>query len=154
VAGTAPLGLNVAASDLDVLCHATDPSAYAATLGGAFSNEADSIHQWIIGDQPVIASFYAHGWRYQIFGQGQPVREQTAWRHFVVERRLLELGGPMFRAPVMRERTKRMKTEPAFAAVLRLDGDPYAALLDLQARTRSGGETFAMPCCHGRYTPV
>jgi hypothetical protein len=135
VAGTAPLGLAVPASDLDVLCHASDPITFAAALWGAFSNEAGFSHQWIIADRPVVASFHAHGWRFQIFGQGQPVREQTAWRHFLIERRLLELGGPMFRAAVIRERTKGMKTEPVFAAVLRLDGDPYATLLDLQDHT-------------------
>ena len=41
----------------------------------------------------------------------------------------------MFRAAVIRERTKGMKAEPVFAAVLRLDGDPYATLLDLQDHT-------------------
>jgi hypothetical protein len=58
--------------------------------------------------------------------------EQTAWRHFLVERRLLELGGPVFRAAVACERAHGMKTEPAFAAVLRLEGDPYRALLYLE----------------------
>jgi hypothetical protein len=136
VAGTPPLGLDLSTSDLDVLCHASNPDAFAAALWSAFSDEANfSIHQWVVADRPVVASFFAHGWHFQIFGQEKPVSEQAAWRHFLVERRLLELGGPLFRAAVVRERTCGVKTEPAFATVLRLEGNPYAALLDLEYRT-------------------
>jgi hypothetical protein len=79
----------------------------------------------------VIASFIAHGWPFQVFGQKKRVDEQNGWRHLIAERRLLRLGGPTFRAAVMHERSRGAKTEPAFATVLRLKGDPYLALLDL-----------------------
>ena len=135
VAGTAPLGLDVPTSDLDVLCHASNVEAFVATVWDAFGNEAAfSIHQWIIAARPVIASFFAHGWRFQIFGQGKRISEQRAWRHFLVERRLLELGGREFRAAIAHERSRGTKTVPAFATVLRIEGDPYGALLDLHDR--------------------
>jgi len=51
-----------------------------------------------------------------------------------VERRLLAMGGERFRAAVMRQRHQGAKTEPAFAAVLALPGDPYQAMLDLEAQ--------------------
>lgn len=138
LAGTLPLGIDVPTSDLDVLCHAPDPDAFAAAVWAEFSNEADfAIWQWIEDDRPVIASFTAHGWPFQIFGQAKPVKEQNGWRHFLVERRLLKLGGSVFRAAIARERASGMKTEPAFAIVLRLTGDPYRALLDLE-RTDDG----------------
>jgi hypothetical protein len=133
VAGTLPLGLDLPSSDIDVLCCAFDPDAFAAVLWAAFSGEANfSIRRRIEADRPVIASFTAHGWMFQVFGQAMPVCEQNGWRHLRVEQRLLDLGGPAFRAAVMRERSGGMKTEPAFAAVLRLKGDPYRALLDLE----------------------
>jgi len=133
VAGTPPLGLDQPTSDVDVLCHALDPAAFAACVWATFSTAADfSIRQWIGADRPVIASFTAHGWVFQLFGQAKPVSEQAGWRHFIVERRLLNLGGPAFRAAVAGARAGGMKTEPAFAAVLRLDGDPYRVMLDLE----------------------
>jgi hypothetical protein len=60
------------------------------------------------------------------------VSEQNGWRHFLAERRLLKLGGATLRAAVMNERARGAKTEPAFAAVLKLTGDPYLAVLDLE----------------------
>jgi hypothetical protein len=133
LAGTLPLDVDLPTSDLDILCHATDPEAFAIALWAAFSGETGfSLRQWIISDRPVIASFVAHGWPFQVFGQKKPVREQNGWRHFLAERRLLRLGGATFRAAILRERARGAKTEPAFAAVLRLKGDPYLAILDLE----------------------
>ena len=135
LAGTPPLGLDVPASDLDILCHAPDPERFAAVVWAAYGDERNfAIRQWIAGDRPVIASFVAQGWLVEVFGQAKPVSEQNAWRHLLVERRLLRLGGAAFRAAVMADRAAGMKTEPAFATVLRLNGDPYQMLLDLESR--------------------
>jgi hypothetical protein len=137
--GTLPLGLDLPTSDLDILCHAAEPDVFVVSLWAAFSGETDfSLRQWIVPDRPAIASFTANGWPFQVFGQEKPVREQNGWRHFIVERRLLRLGGPTFRAAIMRERSRGAKTEPAFATVLRLTGDPYVALLGLE-RCDNGG---------------
>ena len=133
LAGTLPLGVDLPTSDLGLLCHAAEPEAFAVALWAAFSGETEfSFRQWISADRPVIASFISYGWPFQVFGQKKPVIEQNGWRHFIAERRLLRLGGPTFRAAIMRERSRGVKTEPAFATVLRLKGDPYFAILDLE----------------------
>jgi hypothetical protein len=133
LAGTLPLAVDLPTSDLDILCHAADPDAFAIAPWAAFSSETGfSLRQWIGADRPVIASFVAHGWPFQVFGQKKPVSEQNGWLHFLAERRLLRRGGATFRAAIMRERARGAKTEPAFAAVLRLTGDPYLAILDLE----------------------
>jgi hypothetical protein len=132
LAGTLPLGVDLPTSDLDILCYAAEPEVFAVALWAAFSGEAEfSLRQWIGVDRPVIASFIAHGWPFQVFGQKKPVKQQNGWQHFITEIRLLRLGGPTFRAAIMRERSRGLKTEPAFATVLGLEGDPYLAMLDL-----------------------
>jgi hypothetical protein len=133
LAGTPPLGIDLPTSDLDILCHAQDAHAFASEVWAAFSACADfSMHQWIGPDRPIIAGFRALGWRIEIFGQALPVSEQHGWRHFLIERRLLALGGPGFRDVVMRHRHEGQKTEPAFAATLGLTGNPYQALLQME----------------------
>lgn len=133
VAGTPPLGLDLPGSDIDVLCHAPDAHAFASAVWDfAGSLEAFTIRQWTGDGRPVVGAFRVHGWPVELFGEATPVAHQRGWRHFEVERRLLALGGETLRAAVMKRRRDGMKTEPAFADVLRLTGDPYLALLDLE----------------------
>ena len=133
VAGTFPLGLNVAGSDIDVLCHALDADAFAAAVWSAFGDAPGfSMHQWNRPNRPVIAGFALHEVPFEIFGSPVPVAEQAGWRHFEIERQLLALGGGGLRDAVVTARQEGLKTEPAFAQVLGLKGDAYAALLELR----------------------
>lgn len=132
VAGTPPLGLDVPGSDIDVLCFAPDAHTFADAVWQAFSDApAFVVKQWVDPPRSVVASFDAAGWQIQLYAEAVPVEQQRGWRHFAVERRLLALSGDSFRAAVLALRQQGMKTEPAFAAVLGLRGDPYVALLDL-----------------------
>lgn len=133
VVGTLPLDIAVDGSDIDIACHALDPVAFTVAVWTAFASfERFKIHQWVGSERPVVASMSVLGWDIEIFGSRLPVRQQTAWRHFDIERRLLNWGGPQLRRAVMRLRLSGLKTEPAFAAVLELTGDPYDALLSMQ----------------------
>jgi len=130
IAGTLPLGIDVPGSDIDVLCHAPDAGAFAQLVWSAFGSEAEfSLRQWTGDGRPVVASFEAYGWAFELFGHSSPVALQRGWRHFEVERRLLALGGAPFRRAVLEKRRRGAKTELAFADLLRLPGDPYIALL-------------------------
>ncbi|MCJ8157464.1 DUF4269 domain-containing protein [Sphingomonas sp. LaA6.9] len=132
VAGTPPLGIDLPSSDIDILCHAPDPDRLAHVLWQDFSDCAGfSLRHWTTESRPLIASFSAHGWMFEIFGSAQPVAEQPGWLHFQVEKRLLALGGQAFHAKVMAARHAGTKTEPAFAAALALPGNPYDALAAL-----------------------
>lgn len=134
VAGTPPLGLDVPNSDIDILCHAVDPHDFVAAIWTSFSSYEDfAVRQWRHNDQSIVATFRKEGWFFELFGHVLPVEKQQGWRHFLVERRLLAIGGEGFRAEIMRLRLNGMKTEPAFAAVLNLKGDPYQVLLDIDS---------------------
>jgi ribosomal protein S18 acetylase RimI-like enzyme len=67
----------------------------------------------------------------ELFCQLLPVHEQVGFRHLVVEGQLLLVGGTELRRRVREHILAGMKTEPAFACVLGLEGDPSAALLTL-----------------------
>lgn len=132
VAGTFPLGIDMPGSDIDVLCHAPDAQAFARAVWAAFRTVPGfAMHQWVGAERAVVAAFTMHGVPFELFASPIPVDAQVGWRHFTVERRLLAERDASFRDAIISARQAGMKTEPAFAHVLGLAGDPYAALLDL-----------------------
>lgn len=134
VIGTPPLGIDVADSDIDIACHARDLDAFAAHLAAAFGAlPAFEIARLEVRAVPSLTCGFAFaGWPVEIFGQDVPVAAQHGVRHFAIERRLLALLGPGFTARVLALRRSGLKTEPAFARLLGLDGDPYEALLAVE----------------------
>lgn len=134
VAGTFPLGIATADSDLDILMQAQDLEALAARLQQDFSVQPRFKSQSTVVEtvSTLIVNFEFEGVPFEIFAQDRPVVTQRAYRHLLIEERLLKYGGHVLHERVQRLRAQGLKTEPAFAAALHLEGDPYAALLALQ----------------------
>jgi hypothetical protein len=129
VAGTLPLGVSLPGSDIDVLCYAPQPDDVADCLWESRERLPGlALRRWITAERPLVASFEIRGWPAEVFASPVEVERQAGWRHFVVERRLLELAGDTLRHRVLALRRAGIRTEPAFAAALGLQGDPYAAL--------------------------
>jgi hypothetical protein len=132
--GTPPLGLATDASDIDVACTSPDFDRFAAVVLPAFHRmEAFAIrHVDHLAAPAAVASFKAMGWEIELFCQKIATDHQWGVRHFRVQARLLALG-PHLKEAVMRLKREGLKTEPAFAKVLLLSGDPYVALLELES---------------------
>jgi hypothetical protein len=131
--GTLPIAVDVADSDLDIVCEARDLDGFERQVTAAFGAcEGFRIKRKLIkGVESVIASFVHAGFPIELFGQQRPVTEQDAYRHMVVEARLLESAGEAARREIRRLKRAGLKTEPAFARYFGLEGDPYEALLRL-----------------------
>jgi hypothetical protein len=133
--GTIPLDIDIPGSDLDIVCYAEDGDAFTQCLLDAFGHYAGFVLQRkILHELPtVIAQFMYQGFPVEIFGQPLPVTVQPAFRHLLVEERLLRHGGAELRQRIRHLKSQGLKTEPAFATVLALVGDPYDRLLELAA---------------------
>jgi len=132
LAGTIPLAIDVAHSDLDILCYWTHKHRFIDAIITHFSNELQFSLQekTIAGHETVLAGFRLDGFPVEVFGQHRPVKEQEGYRHLVIEYGLLNTHGAAFRAAVVTLKKAGVKTEPAFAQVLGLKGDPYQELLN------------------------
>ena len=137
--GTIPLDIDIPGSDLDIVCHAAMVDAFARRLRDCFGHcDRFVLRQKMCNGLPtVIGRFAYQGFPVEIFGQPCPVARQHAFRHMLVEERLLRQGGEEVRRQIRRLKAQGLKTEPAFAAVFALEGDPYHTLLRL-AETAEG----------------
>ncbi len=129
LAGTVPINIHILSSDLDVLCYYTDPSEFKANLTACFRHYEGFALSELQEPKAIVANFRVDDTEIEIFGQDIPTRQQRAYRHLLVEHYLLETHGEGFRQEVIALKEQGIKTEPAFAQLLGLQGDPYTELL-------------------------
>jgi|LauGreDrversion4_2_1035121.scaffolds.fasta_scaffold12278_2 hypothetical protein len=131
---TVCLDIDTQSSDLDIICEAADLDAFSAFLFSAFgSREGFVVRRLQSEHAAVVAQFFYAGWEYEVFGQGIPVEGQNAFRHLIQIERVLSCGGASWREKIRALKLAGMKTEPALATCLALEGDPYQAVLALEA---------------------
>jgi Domain of unknown function (DUF4269) len=131
--GTYPLGLQVDGSDLDIVCACTDLEAFERTVRACVAAlGVEDVRVEHSALPAVVVAFSWQGIAIEVFGQDREVSAQAGFRHMVIEGQLLVIGGRDLRERVHACKRAGVKTEPAFARVLGLTGDPYAALLELE----------------------
>ncbi|WP_421785316.1 DUF4269 domain-containing protein [Hyphobacterium sp.] len=134
IVGSVPLDVHHAASDIDICCGAPDLTAFASALKALANVELVEVTENVyLGRPSVIGHFIIGGHAADIFAQSCPVSEHQSYRLWKVEARLLAVGGDALRDRVRAHKIAGMKTEAAFAASLRLAGDPVDVLLQLAA---------------------
>jgi hypothetical protein len=134
LAGTYPIGISIPGSDLDIICSYNDIDAFERTLDSEYADmKGYSMKRKFIRDrESVIARFLFDGFDFEIFGQSIPVNEQYAYRHMLIEDRLLRKHGTQFRKKILELKSKGLSTEEAFAKILGIKGDPYEELLNFE----------------------
>lgn len=134
LAGTIPIQIDLPTSDLDIICTCVNPLTFSEKIKESYQvQQAFKIETKLVnGTISTIANFRGTYFEIEIFGQDKPTKEQSAYRHLIIEQHILNLYGDDFRQEILRLKTNGMKTEPAFAQLLKLSGDPYQALLELK----------------------
>ncbi|MGG4551899.1 DUF4269 domain-containing protein [Paenibacillus woosongensis] len=128
--GTIPISIDVRHSDLDMIMEVHEPDIFKEEVQLLYGHLSGFVlHELTVSHIPTImANFRFGGFEFELFGQAKPVEQQNAYLHMIVEHHLLT-ENPHYRAAVIRLKEQGMKTEPAFAQVLGLDGNPYKELL-------------------------
>lgn len=133
LAGTIPINIDIANSDLDIICEYIDVDVFYNFLIKNFSNQTSfSIAQIVVRNAAsIVANFEFNGFPIEIFGQNCPPKFQNAYLHMLAEYNALQQGGETLRQEIIKLKLQGYKTEPAFAKALFLNGDPYEAVLKL-----------------------
>lgn len=133
--GTIPIEVDIEESDLDIIMEVHDATAFreaVTALCGAY--KGFHMQEQMVHDLPtIIANFECAGFPFELFGQPRAIQQQNAYRHMIVEYALL-LQEPHLKQEVIRLKKQGIKTEPAFAQILQLKGDPHEELLRLGER--------------------
>lgn len=133
--GTIPIGISVKESDLDIACRFFDADRFERVVESIYGKQKgfkieqkEKAGYWV-----VIANFSYEGFDIEIYGSAYPVTAQNSYRHMLLEDRILKLLDDDFNKEVMKLKQAGNKTEPAFANLLKLEGDPFRALLQLES---------------------
>jgi len=131
--GTPPLNIQINTSDIDIACTATNLTEFVSTVTSIYSNQSNFSSDFFQtrGKDAARCSFEFNNWEIELFCQTIPIEEQWGVRHFEVEKRLLILA-PEIKCRVVQLKRNGLKTEPAFADILGLIGDPFEAVLALE----------------------
>ncbi len=129
IAGTFPLDLNLPESDVDVLCRLQPASLFRAAAQSISRLPGYSLRASVRrGRRTAVCRVRPGRLPLEIFAQSGPLRSQRGYRHLEVEYRLLSLCGGSLREGILKLRRADARTEPPFAQLLRLRGDPHDAL--------------------------
>lgn len=132
LAGTIPINIDIESSDLDIICYIQDKKVFITILTTLFQGEKGFKITENPSFQSIKANFFLDAFEFEIFGQATPTVHQNAYRHMLIEYRILLEKGETFRQEIINLKNQGIKTEPAFAALLGLNGNPYDALLKLE----------------------
>ena len=135
--GTIPIEIDLPESDLDIICKCENHSEFKIYLTKKFSEkEGFKVYsKKQDGIESTIAEFKTENFLFEIFGQNIPTEKQNAYRHMIIEYRILNEKGFNFKQKIKKLKSNGLKTEPAFAKLLSLKGNPYTELLNLEIKT-------------------
>lgn len=129
--GTIPLDIDIENSDLDIVCQVFDFEKFKGILFENFSSyEGFKIkhkHENI-----VICNFLVDNMEIEIYASNIKSDKTNGYRHMIIEYKLLNLYGEKFKKEIIKLKKEGLKTEPAFAKLLKLEGNPYEELLKYQ----------------------
>ena len=132
--GTIPIGIDLPDSDLDIICHCHDHREFARILIQLYADKNNfeiRTNNWA-GLLSTIATFRTAEFEIEIFGQDCPTQNQNAYKHMIAEYKILNAKSAEFKAEIIKLKREGLKTEPAFAKLLGLIGDPYEELLKVE----------------------
>lgn len=132
--GTIPIDIDLPESDLDIICECENHTAFSTKLLELYADKTDfeiDSGNWN-GIEFTLVKFKTGNIEIEIFGQNIPTEMQNAYRHMIIEAKILNSKGPEFKSKIRKLKSEGLKTEPAFAQLLGLNGNPYEALLKVE----------------------
>ncbi|AZA53708.1 DUF4269 domain-containing protein [Chryseobacterium sp. G0201] len=132
LAGTIPIEIDIEGSDLDIICEVENETEFMGVLNQILPQNIDfKIETNVINKENcIVLNSILEEFPIEIFGHNKPTTEQNAYRHMIVEYKILLAKGDDFKQKIIELKKKGIKTEPAFGLLMNLES-PYEDLLKL-----------------------
>ena len=128
IVSTIWVGLDTGSSDIDIVCHSSCRREFLAAWDRLPERYTDLKIE--CQGHATLVTFSHAGFLFEIYASPTPVPQQEGAIHFDAMRRLVNVASPAFREAVISLKKAGLKTEPAIARALGLQGDPYKAVAD------------------------
>lgn len=134
LAGTVPIEIDIAGSDLDLIFEVDlrfEEDFLDDLMWSKFIPDDVRVEYPIInGEKCITLNFMLEEFPVEIFGQNKPTTQQNAYLHMIAEHKILLEKGEEFKQKIIELKKQGIKTEPAFGILLGLE-NPYEDLLKL-----------------------
>lgn len=128
VVGTIPIDIDIASSDVDIICEVSDFKTFHILMESNFSRFVS--YNYEFDELKYVVNFSIEGLVLEIYAEDKPTPKQHAYLHMIIEERLLRILGKDFKKRIVELKLQGYKTEPAFGILLSLD-NPYTEMFDL-----------------------
>ncbi len=128
--GTIPIGIDIENSDLDIICEVEDFQGFSDYCKSIFG-QMEGFSLTYKPDR-VLVNFVIGLFPVEIYAENEKTSRQMAYRHMLIEHELLQIKGDEFRKEIIALKKQGYKTEPAFAKLLNLSGNPYLEILKFE----------------------
>lgn len=133
--GTIPIGVDVDKSDLDIVCEINLKNK--DSLKNISTKNFSQFKKFKIIDTfsttgVVVINFFVDDMEIEIYASKVSSFETNGYRHMIIEERILSCCSLKFKEKIVALKKSGIKTEPAFAKLLKLNGNPYEELLNLE----------------------
>lgn len=137
--GTIPIQIDIDKSDLDIVCEVYDFVEFEELIVKSFNTFKDFKFYTTQSNckKVFVANFMCGDFEIELYATSLSTVFHNGYRHMLIEHRLLNLYGSEFKNDIIALKKEGLKTEPSFAKLLNLNGDPYEELLKLDSLTDS-----------------
>lgn len=139
ISGTFPLDIQIENSDIDILMQTGDLPDLQNLLQVKYGHYKH-YHSTIVKNpngKALVVDFEYAGFVFEIYAEDKPTVIQNSNLHFILEERILKLANAEFRNKILELKKSGIKTEPAFAQILKIPGDSYAGMIELHRKSES-----------------
>jgi hypothetical protein len=135
--GTIPIDIQTSKSDLDIILETNHVSELADCLTKLYKNLANFNLEIKNLNQHILAcNFWFEDFEIEIYSQNMATQLQNGYLHMIKEYEILQAYSNDFKQHIISLKQQGIKTEPAFAQLLNLKGNPYEALLHYHVKKK------------------